>query len=63
MVKVLINVRTGLVESRCALDGDVILRKAAEAAALKVRVSPYGDYIKERYRYAEGVVVYNFGAQ
>jgi hypothetical protein len=62
-VKVLINVRTGLVERACAIDGDEPLSKAAETAALKVRLSPYNDYIKERYQYAEGVVTYNFVAQ
>jgi hypothetical protein len=59
-VNVLINVNTGLVERACALDGDETLKRLAEAAALKIRLSPYNDYIKHNYRYAQGVVVYNF---
>jgi Gram-negative bacterial TonB protein C-terminal len=62
-VRVLINVRTSLVEKACTSDGNDILRKAAETAALKIRLFPYNDYIKERYRYAEGMIVYNFVAQ
>src|ERR1700730_6827853 len=53
-VRVLINVRSGLVERACAINGDEGLRRAAEAAALKVKLSPYNNYIKERYSYAEG---------
>ena len=44
-VKILINVDTGLVEQACALDGDEMLKRSAEAAALKIRLSPYNDYI------------------
>ena len=62
-VKVLVNVNTTSVEKACAGDGDDLLRKAAEAAALKIRLLPYNDYIKQRYSYAEGIVVYNFVAQ
>jgi hypothetical protein len=56
-------VHTGLVEKACAPDGDEDLKRPAEAAALKVKLSPYNDYIRQRYRYAEGVVIYNFVAQ
>jgi hypothetical protein len=59
-VNVLIDVNTGVVEQACASDGDEILKRLAEAAALKIRLSPYNDYIKRRYHYAQGVVVYNF---
>lgn len=62
-VRVLINVRSGLVERACAIKGDESLRRAAEAAALLVKLRPYNDYVKERYGYAEGVVTYNFVAQ
>jgi outer membrane biosynthesis protein TonB len=62
-VNVLINVNTGVVEQACAADGNEILKRLAEAAALKIRLSPYNDYIRQRYRYAEGVVIYNFVAQ
>jgi outer membrane biosynthesis protein TonB len=61
-VKLLINVRSGLVEQACVIEGDEILGQAAKTAALKVKVSPYNNYIKERYNYAEGVVSYNFVA-
>lgn len=61
-VNVLINVNTGVVEQACAADGDAILKRLAEAAALRIRLSPYNDYIKRRYRYAQGFVVYNFVA-
>jgi hypothetical protein len=62
-VKILINVHTGLVERACAIDGDADLKRPAETAALKVKLSPYNDYITQRYRYAEGVVIYNFIAE
>jgi outer membrane biosynthesis protein TonB len=62
-VRVLINVRTGLVEQACAVDGDESLKRAAEVAALKARLSPYNDYIKQRYTYAEGTMIYNFVSQ
>jgi len=62
-VKILIDVHTGLVEKACALDGDEDLKQPAEAAALKVKLSHYNDYIRQRYRYAEEVVIYNFVAQ
>ena len=62
-VKILINVHTSLVEHACGLDGDEDLKRPAETAALKIKLSPYNDYIKQRYRYAEGVVIYNFVAQ
>ena len=62
-VEILINVQTGLVEQACAPDGDEDLKRPAEAAALKVKLSPYNDYIRQRHRYAEGVVIYNFVAQ
>jgi hypothetical protein len=63
MVKVLINVHTGLVERACGVEGDDALRKTAEAAALKIKTSPYNEYIKNNYQYVEAVVVYNFVAQ
>jgi hypothetical protein len=59
-VTILINIHTGFVEQACAPDGDEILKQLVEAAALKIRLSPYNDYIKLRYRYAQGAVVYNF---
>lgn len=62
-VKVLINVRSGLVEQACAINGDQALGRAAEGTALKVKLSPYNDYVRERYSYAEGVVTYSFVAQ
>lgn len=62
-VRVLINVRTGLVEQACAVDGDESLKRAAEVAALKVQLSPYNGYIKQKYTYATGAVIYNFVAQ
>ena len=62
-VKVLINVHTGFVEQACASDGDEILKRLAEAAALKIRLSPYNNYIKQMYSYAEGTMIYNFVAQ
>jgi hypothetical protein len=62
-VKVLINVRSGVIERACAIQGDDLLRNAAEAAALKIKLRSYSNYIKEKYNYAEGVVIYNFLAQ
>jgi hypothetical protein len=59
-VIVLINTHTGSVEQACASDGGEILKQLAEAAALKIKLAPYKDYIKRRYQYAQGVVVYNF---
>ena len=62
-VRTLINVSSGLVERACAIDGDESLKSAAEAAALKMKLSPYNDYIKQKYTYASGTVIYNFVAQ
>jgi outer membrane biosynthesis protein TonB len=62
-VRVLINVHTGHVEQACAVEGDESLKRAAEMAALKVQLSPYNNYIQQRYTYAAGFVIYNFEPQ
>jgi hypothetical protein len=59
-VLLLVNVRTGLVEQTCVIEGDETLHAAATEAALRVKFSPYSRYIQEKFSYAEERVVYGF---
>ncbi len=59
-VLMLVNVRSGLVEQACILDGDAALATAAKDAAMKVKFAPYSSYIQKKYSYAQEIVNYNF---
>jgi hypothetical protein len=59
-VLLLVNVRTGLVEQACVIEGDEMLHAAAKDAALHVKFSPYSRYIQGNFLYAEERVVYGF---
>jgi len=64
-VSVLVNAESGRVERACAVEGDDLLKAAAEAAARQARFSPYlnNTYIKENHKYLEGIISYNFVLQ
>ena len=61
-VRLLVNVRTGLVERACVIEGDEALAQAAKDAGMRVKFSPYSDYIQKKFTFAEEVVTYGFGA-
>jgi hypothetical protein len=58
----LVNTRTGGVESACALEGNELLVPAAKEAGLRARFDPYSSSIQERFAYAEEIVTYQFAA-
>ena len=60
LVRLLVNVRTGLVERACVIEGDEALAQAAKDAGMRVKFSPYSDYIQKKYTFAEEVVTYGF---
>ena len=65
IVKVLVNLHTGVVEKACVASGDEVLGRAATEAALKSRYAPdWGNnkYLAERYNYIETQISYNFVA-
>lgn len=59
-VRLLVNVRTGLVERACIIEGDKTLAPAAKDAAMRVKFSPYSQDIQARYEFAEELVTYGF---
>ena len=59
-VKILVN-RDGNVEKACAVDGDQILKGAAEKAALQWKFKPYFGLAKAGFRkYMIDVIAFNF---
>ena len=56
----LVNVSSGLVEQACVMEGDERLAEPAKEAGLRVKFDPYCKYIKDRFTYAEEIVIYNF---
>lgn len=58
----LVNVRSGLVEQVCVMEGDERLAEPAKDAGMRVRFDPYSKYIQDRYTHAEERVIYNFVA-
>jgi len=65
-VRVLVNLRSGLVERACVAEGDEVLGQAAVQAALKAKFAPdwgHSKYLAERYSYVETLIKYNFMGQ
>jgi TonB family protein len=60
-VKVVVD-KKGNVVRACAVEGDVLLREAAEAAALKSKFNAgsLSSHQAERYDYGEFIISYNF---
>ena len=63
VVLLLVNVRSGLVEQACVVEGDEAFTSSAKDAGLRVKFKPYSSYIQNNYSYAEEIVTYNFLAQ
>lgn len=63
VVLLLVNVRSGLVEQACIMEGDEAFRSAAKDVGLRVKFKPYSSYIQGKHSYAEEIVTYNFKAQ
>ena len=63
VVLLLVNVRSGLVEQTCIVEGDEFLAESAKEAASRAKFQPYSSYIQERYSYAEEIVSYGYAAQ
>jgi len=59
-VLLLVNVRSGLVEQVCLMDGDERLAESAKEAGLRVKFAPYSKYIQDKYTHAEEIAIYNF---
>jgi len=59
-VRLLVNVRTGLVEQACLIEGDEVFAPAAIEAGLRVKFDPYSNYIQQKFSYAEEIVSYQF---
>jgi hypothetical protein len=62
-VLLLVNVRSGLVEQACVVEGDEPFTSSAKDAGLSVKFKPYSSYIQKTYSYAEEIVTYNFLGQ
>jgi TonB family protein len=63
VVLLLVNVRSGLVEETCVMEGDDSLASSAREAAARAKFHPYSSYIQERYSYAEEILSYKFVAE
>ena len=63
MVLLLVNVRSGLVEQACVVEGDEAFTSSAKDAGLRVKFKPYSNYIQKNHSYAEEIVTYNFMTQ
>ncbi|HJP93503.1 MAG TPA: energy transducer TonB [Pyrinomonadaceae bacterium] len=59
-VRLLVNVRTGLVEKACVIEGEKVFAAAAMEAGMRVKFDPYSDYIQQKFAYAEEIVKYQF---
>jgi len=59
-VRLLVNVRTGLVEKACVIKGEEVFAQAAIEAGMRVKFDPYSDYIQQKFAYAEEIVKYQF---
>ena len=59
-VRLLVNVRNGLVEQACIIEGHQALAETAKEAGLRVKFSHYSKYIQEKFTYAEEIVSYRF---
>lgn len=59
-VRLLVDVRTGLVKRACIIEGDEVLAPAAKDAAMRVKFSPYSEDIQAKFAFAEELVTYGF---
>lgn len=59
-VRLLVNVRTGLVEQACLIEGNEVFAPAAIEAGLRIKFDPYSYYIQQKFSYAEEIVTYQF---
>jgi hypothetical protein len=59
----LVNVRSGLVEQACVIEGNEALASVTKDAGLRVKFKPYSSYIQGKYSYAQEIVTYDFVAQ
>ena len=63
-MKLLISVRSGIVERACIVKGGRVFERVSSEAALRSKFSFSGTKaLPKRYSYAEGVLIYNFVSQ